>query len=86
MALKDDVLAAVKRLPDRSASQIANVLGAKSPAVASVLIRLTEAGVLTRTTGKGPRGGWGYRVLQTGDALPPSNKTAWQHLQDEDGL
>lgn len=52
----------VRSHPDRSAYQICVALNIGHASGATALKRMVDAGVLTRTAGMGPGGGYTYRV------------------------
>lgn len=83
--IRDAVLRHVRFNPGRSATQIANDLGKKFGSVSSVLTTLFKAGEVEYAPNPGPRGGCTYRI-PAAKLGPPSNKTSWAHLLDEDGL
>ena len=84
MTIKDDVLCYLKFNPGRSATMIATDLGQKVGSVSSVLHDLLKAGTVVIAGEKGPRGGLCYRLRAVPG--PPSNKTSWAHLLDDEGI
>lgn len=58
--------------PWLSATTIANLLEAKASSVSSLLVKLVDQKVLVRAEGKGPSGGWGYRLR-----VKPTPKSLW---------
>lgn len=64
MTLREEILEFVARCPGRSATQIATTIGAKSQTVSSTLYMYVQTGVLERTLGKGPRGGYIYFIAR----------------------
>ncbi len=83
--IRDAILQHLKFNPGRSATQIAKDLGKKPGSVSSVLHTLRENGEIEYAPNRGPKGGFSYRI-PAAKLGPPSNKTVWAHLFDEDGL
>ena len=81
VSLKDEVLGYIQKIPGKSASQIAKDLGKNPGSVSALLNKLVKDGVLVRTEGEGPKGGFGYHIPKK---VPSSKRTSWQRLLDED--
>lgn len=60
LSIKQRLLEYVRRHPGESAYQMARVLGVQPADLSGLCKRLTDAGVLRRERGRGPRGGFGY--------------------------
>lgn len=73
--------AVLEKKPGSSATEVANSLGVTPAAMSSLLKKMTTEGSVTRSKGKGPRGGYGYTIV----ARPPdpSVRTAWQRLLED---
>lgn len=53
----------VAKHPDSSAWQVSQGTMLPFNSIGTLLKRLVDQGLLTREPSKGPRGGWGYRVV-----------------------
>lgn len=63
-----------------TASQISQDIREKIASVSSVLNKLAASGAIERETGKGPRGGYIYR-LSTPSKLTVQRKTSWERIR-----
>lgn len=64
--------------PGKSATEIAHALGRKAASVSSLLRKLVREGVLLRSPGEGPRGGWGYHPKER---LKIRRPTLWWRIR-----
>ncbi len=77
----DQIRQYLRVYPGLTASQLGRMMHKDSESVFSLLTKLVGRNVLRREKGHGPRGGYGYFLVELTD---PKGTSVWDHLLQEE--
>lgn len=69
MTIREKILQTLKTAHGLSAWEVAKIIKERPDSVSSILVALHRKGLVTRQSGQGPRGGYGWSLAKEGTCV-----------------